>query len=142
MTPDMEMTPEFREQMYYGSLWAGLVLNAHGTSFPHPFGYVLTEKHGVPHGKASASFLPALLLHCAQYAPEKMERFLKLLDADLPSVTHLLDSLSDVDKVVMEKEEIESYRKRFTGLKHYKNTPGPYSEENAVRLFESMFLKN
>ena len=71
MRPEMEMTPAFREQMYYGSLWAGLVLNAHGTSFPHPYGYVLTENHRIPHGKACAVFLPALLLHCAQYAPEK-----------------------------------------------------------------------
>lgn len=141
MEPDMEMTPLFREQMYYGSLWAGLVLNAHGTSFPHPYGYVLTEKHGVPHGKACAVFLPALLLHCAQYAPQKMERFLKILDTDLPSVNDLLDSLSGVDEISMSKEEIQSYRQRFTGLKHYANTPGHYSVDQGLRLFEILFLK-
>ena len=141
MRPEMEMTPAFREQMYYGSLWAGLVLNAHGTSFPHPYGYVLTENHGIPHGKACAVFLPALLLHCAQYAPEKMERFLRVLDTDLPAVNQLLDSLSGVERISMTKEEIQSYRKRFTGLKHYANTPGAYSEEQGLRLFETLFLK-
>lgn len=141
MEPDMEMTPAFREQMYYGSLWAGLVLNAHGTSFPHPYGYVLTENHGIPHGKACAVFLPALLLHCAQYAPQKMERFLRILDTDLPAVNQLLNDLSGVDQLSMTKEEIQSYRKRFTGLKHYANTPGAYSEEQGLRLFESLFLK-
>jgi len=41
----------------------------------------------------------------------------------------------------MTKEEIQSYRKRFTGLKHYANTPGAYSEEQGLRLFETLFLK-
>ena len=31
--------------------------------------------------------------------------------------------------------------KRFTGLKHYANTPGAYSEEQGLRLFETLFLK-
>lgn len=45
-----------REELYYGSLYAGIVLSACGTAFPHPLGYVLTEDFSIPHGRACTAF--------------------------------------------------------------------------------------
>ena len=45
-----EALTEARHRALYGaSIQAGFVLNTVGTSFPHPLGYVLTERFGVPH---------------------------------------------------------------------------------------------
>lgn len=92
-------------------------------------------------GKCSAKASGALDDLTEVLRREKMERFLRVLDTDLPAVNQLLDSLSGVERISMTKEEIQSYRKRFTGLKHYANTPGAYSEEQGLRLFETLFLK-
>ena len=56
-----ELTPEDREQLYEASILGGMAINTTGTCFPHNVGYYLTENFGVPHGFASAAFLPELL---------------------------------------------------------------------------------
>lgn len=75
LAPEERPEPGLRDRLYYGSLWAGMVLNALGTSYPHPLGYVLTEDFGVPHGAACAVFLPDLLARTAVRWPERAASF-------------------------------------------------------------------
>ncbi len=54
---------EMRRELYYGALWGGVAIAQVGTGFPHPAGYGLTERGGLPHGIACALFEPAFLRH-------------------------------------------------------------------------------
>ncbi|MDR1892830.1 MAG: iron-containing alcohol dehydrogenase, partial [Oscillospiraceae bacterium] len=64
-----------RADLLYASIYAGVVLDARGTSYPHPFGYVLTEDYGIPHGRACAVFLPSLLARADRFVPRRADAF-------------------------------------------------------------------
>lgn len=128
-----------RESLYYGSLWAGMVLNACGTAFPHPLGYILTEEYGVPHGMACAVFLPALLRRAEKYAPDRTERLFTLCGGR-DRLSAALDALVRYD-ITMTEGQIAGYAERWEGLKNFTRTPGGFTPENAAALFRSLFIK-
>jgi len=70
-----ELTLGEREQLYDASIIGGLAICVTGTCFPHNVGYYLTENYGVPHGFASAVFLPELLGHAENEMPEYTAAF-------------------------------------------------------------------
>lgn len=128
-----------REALLYASLYAGIGLNATMMAFPHPFGYILTEDFGMPHGMASAVFLKALVRRGEVYAPEKAarlfalcggkERFYGVLDA------HVKHDVS------MTEEQVAVYSERWQNLRHFTRTPGGYSAEEGVKLFKELFVQ-
>lgn len=128
-----------RERLYDGSLWAGITLAALGTAFPHPLGYVLTERYGVPHGMACAVFMRALLLRGEQYAPDRTAR-LYALCGGREGLWQTLERLVRVD-VSMTAADIAALRERFTGVKHYARSPGGFSADEALALYTQLFLK-
>lgn len=136
-----ELTETMHKELYEASLWAGFVLAANGASFPHPYGYVLTERYGVPHGRACTTFFPALLRRVEETAPSRAERLLTLCGCSREELEEVLYSLSDTDSIRMTEEEIEGLRSRFHGLKHYANVPGGYNEEWGIALFKELFLE-
>ena len=136
--PDRLPDSTMREELFYGSLYAGMVLGAMGTAYPHPLGYILTEDFGVPHGKACAVFLPSLLRRAAQIEPERAARLFALCGGR-ESLLGLLTALSAVP-VSMTPEQIESYSSRWPGLKNFDRTPGGFSVEEAAALYRSLFV--
>lgn len=48
---------QIRDDLYFGSILAGLAINDGGTSFPHSMGYMLTTMHETAHGFACAVFI-------------------------------------------------------------------------------------
>ncbi|MBO5037160.1 MAG: iron-containing alcohol dehydrogenase [Clostridia bacterium] len=50
-----------REDLYFGSILAGLAINDGGTSFPHSMGYMITTMHDTAHGFACAVFIGQFL---------------------------------------------------------------------------------
>lgn len=128
------------DELYYASLWAGLVLNACGTAFPHPFGYILTEDFSIPHGQACTTFLPALLLRAEQTAPEKARALSSLLSCSMEELTGLLTRMSGTEHIRMTQGQIDAYAKRWVNLKNFRNVPGGYTVEQGVKLFEELFL--
>ena len=68
-----------RAALYDASLLGGLAICETGTCFPHNVGYYLTETRKVPHGFASACFLPALLDITQVKAPACADRFFREL---------------------------------------------------------------
>lgn len=135
-----EMTEELHDQLYYASLWAGMVLNANGTSFPHPFGYILTEDFGIPHGRACTTFLPALIRHTQEHNAARAEDLFRLLNCGMDELEPVIVRLSDTDHIKMTEEQIKGYLPRFLNLKHYANVYGGYSPEQAESLYKSLFL--
>ena len=129
-----------REKLYYGSLWAGLVLNACGTAFPHPLGYVLTEDFQLPHGMACAVFLPAFTRRAEQYAPERAAALFALCGGR-ESYYGLLDALARTREIRMTSEQVASYAGRWAGLKNFSRTPGGFTPEEAAALYRELFVK-
>jgi len=136
-----EITNELHEQLYYASLWAGLVLNANGTSFPHPFGYILTEDFHIPHGRACTTFMPALLRHTQAHNPVRAAELFTLLSCSTEELECVIVRLSDTAEVKMTEEQIKSYLPRFVNLKHYANVYGGYDAEQAEQVYKSLFLR-
>ena len=128
-----------RERLYDGSLWAGITLAALGTACPHPLGYVLTERYGVPRGRACAVFLRAFLLRGEQYAPARTARLYALCGGREP-LWAALGALVTVD-IAISADEIEALRGRFTALKHYARTPGGFSADEALDIYKQLFLR-
>lgn len=129
------------ERMYYGALWAGLVLNATGTCFPHPFGYILTEDFGIPHGRACAVFLPALIRHTLRHAPDRANAFLDLIGCGFEEFESFVLTESGCADVRMTAEQVEEYAARWVNLKNFLNVPGGYTPELGKKLFTELFVK-
>ena len=127
-----------REELLYGSLWAGLVLNAMGTAYPHPFGYILTEDFGIPHGMACAVFLPSLSRRAEAFAPERAHRLFALCGGRA-AYYGMLEALIDAP-VSMTEAAVRAYARRWTGLKNLARTPGGFSAEEGERLFIELFV--
>lgn len=126
-----------REELLYGSLWAGLVLNAAGTAFPHPFSYILTEDFGISHGLACAVFLPAFTRRAEEYAPKRAAQMFELCGGR-DAYYRLLDRLVQVD-IHMTPAQIEGYATRWPGLKNLSRTPGGFSPADGQALFTKLF---
>lgn len=126
-----------REELLYGSLWAGLVLGAAGTAFPHPFSYILTEDFGISHGLACAVFLPAFTRRAEEYAPERAARMFALCGGR-DAYYKLLDRLVQVD-IHMTPAQIAGYASRWPGLKNLLRTPGGFTPADGQALFTELF---
>lgn len=133
-SPDRAM----RQELLYGSLWAGLVLNASGTAFPHPFSYILTEDFSIPHGKACAVFLPAFTRRSETFAPERAQRMFALCGGR-DRYYHMLEDLTHDVHISMTPSEIEGYAVRWPGLKNFARTPGGFTPADGVELFGRLF---
>ena len=129
---------ELRTRLFYGSLWAGMVLNATGTAHPHPLGYILTEEYSIPHGMACAVFLHAFLEHAGRIQKERAERLYSLCGGK-QRVDAVLNKLVS-HNVKMTEQQIENYKPRWKGLKNFERTPGGFTEQDAADLFRSLFL--
>lgn len=131
--------PAARERQYYGSLWAGMVLNATGTAFPHPLGYILTEDYAVPHGMACAVFLPAFTRRAEAAAPDRAAR-LYALCGGRDAYYALLEQLVRVD-VQMTEEQVAAYAARWPGNGNFARTPGGFTPEEGAALYRELFVR-
>ena len=138
---DTQPTYSLRESLYYGSLWAGMVLNLCGTAFPHPMGYVLTEEFGIPHGRACTAFLPELVRRGMETDSDRAAEYFNLLGCKWPEFSLVVDTLTDV-KVQMTDEQIERYAQRWHGLHNFDNSPGGYSAEQAAAFLRREFSQD
>ncbi|MBQ3140990.1 MAG: iron-containing alcohol dehydrogenase [Clostridia bacterium] len=130
-------TKSIREDLYAGSLWAGLALNACGTCFPHPFGYLLTEQFGLPHGYACGVFLPEFIARAAKYAPQKADRLERETSLSLNETARLIQKLTAHLQFGLTEELISAAAERFDGARNLLNSPGGFSKEETVALLRS-----
>ena len=128
-----------RDDLFYGSLLAGTVLNSCGTAYPHPLGYVLTEDHRIPHGQACAVFLPSLLDRAVQYTPDRARALFALCGGE-DVLRRALSALTDVDATVTD-EQWARYTVRFRDLPHYARVPGGFGGEDAMAVMRSLFSR-
>ena len=134
-----ELTESLHESLYDGSLVAGFVLNALGTSYPHPLGYILTERYGIPHGRACAVFAPSLLALALDRGCVRAKRVTELLGVTTERFSEVFLALADCGGVSLTEEELQALRERLTGVKNYANVPGGFDEVQALALLRRLF---
>lgn len=83
-----------RQDLYYGSLWAGIGITMVGTGFPHVMGYPLTEKGRLPHGVACAVFEKAFLRLAWPSAPQEQKEKLLAIIGSLDEFDAVIDRLT------------------------------------------------
>lgn len=135
-------TNEMREELYYGSLYAGITLSYCGTAFPHPLGYVLTENYGIAHGTACAAFMPEFMQRAKLYEEAKTNKILSLVGENLDSFCLTIKNLTALGEIKMTKSEIENYCSRWDNAipNNFKFSPGSFSKDEAKEMFEKKFL--
>lgn len=131
--------PSLREPLYYGSLYAGLVINTCGTAFPHPLGYVLTENCGIPHGTACAAFFPAFIDRCAEFAPEKARKFFEMTD-EINEVKAVVKSLTSLENVDITEDDAKKYALRWQDAipRNFTASPGGLTQEEAAGILAQL----
>ncbi len=131
-----------RKELYYGSLYAGVVLAYCGTAFPHPMGYILTENYDVPHGMACAAFMDTFIERSEKYKRERFEQMLKAMGTDKDSFVRVIRELTDVGDVIMTQAEAEKFCERFeTAPANFKFSPGGFTKEDALEDLVKKFVK-
>lgn len=135
LSQSKEVSPELRAPLYYGSIYAGLVINTTGTAFPHPLGYVLTENYGISHGTACAAFFAPFIDRCREFSPEKAAAFEKMTDK-IGEVKAVIASLTDIDGVHISPDEAHKYSERWAAAvpKNFLSSPGGLTREEAEKM--------
>ncbi len=129
---------KLREELFKGSLYAGLELNVCGAAFPHTVGYVLTEEFGVPHGKACTAFMPHFLMNAKKNDAERFHQFLRLADETEDKIIDTIKSLTNV-KIEASDEDIEKWCSRWAnGNKNFDNSPGGFDYKEAEKAIKEL----
>jgi len=87
---------EAKANLLFASALAGIVIAHSGTTMLHAMGYYLTLRHGIPHGKANAILLPALMEHLEVHLHDKLSAVLELLPVgrrDLEAMSRYIEDL-------------------------------------------------
>lgn len=131
-----------RAVLYDASLLGGLAICETGTCFPHNVGYYLTETRKLPHGFASACFLPALLDITQVKAPASADRFFRELGITRGELLRLISLCLPETGISMTAEEIDAALPRWENNNSVRNTCCEVSPAEIREILCALFLKN
>jgi alcohol dehydrogenase class IV len=131
-----------RAALYDASLLGGLAICGTGTCFPHNVGYYLTENYGIPHGYASARFLPALLDLVQEKAPLCADGFFRELGIPREDLMRLICLCLQENGIRMTEEEIDAALPRWENNNSVRNTCIDVSTAEIREILGALFLKN
>ena len=130
---------DMRRDLYHGSLWGGIAIAHAGTGFPHPAGYELTEKGGVPHGIACAVFETAFLQHTIPHLSVRDTEMLYNIIGDVDGIKNVIAILCEND-IALSQGMCEAVAARAAGSANMAKTLGGYTEEKIVQETQKLFL--
>ena len=130
-----------RAALYDASLLGGLAICGTGTCFPHTLGYYLTENFRVPHGFASARFLPALLELVEEKDPAYEARFFSELGIEREELLTLLRLCLPENDIAMTAQEIEAILPRWENNNSVRNTCCGVSMDELRLILAGLFLR-
>ena len=136
-----ELGPAQREALYDASILGGLAICDTGTCFPHNVGYYLTENYGVPHGFASARFLPALLELVQEKKPAYANGFFRELGIAREDLLHLIRLSLPDNGMAMTEEEIASALPRWENNNSVRNTCCDVGVAEIREILRELFLR-
>jgi alcohol dehydrogenase class IV len=137
--PGMLPDETSREQLYYGSLWAGVTLNLSGTGYPHPAGYPLTTELGIPHGKACAVFMPDYIRHNAAVNPALTTRLFNILGFSIDRYCDVVSGLAGLNGIKLTDEQCARFAETLRGRANLKNALNPSTVEEVLEIYKKLF---
>ena len=132
------LTEEVRDDLYYGSVFAGLELNICGAAFPHTVGYILTENFNIPHGKACTALMPYFLGKAKRYECEKFHQLLRILGENEEKVINTVKTLTGVKNLGATESQIKEWCSRWGQVKNFDNSPGGFTNEEAEKVLKEL----
>ena len=136
---EAELTEEHYDKLYEASILAGLAINTTGTCFPHNVGYYLTENFGVPHGFASAIFLPDMLELCNESDLAYASTFYREIGFSEEAFVRLVDGCIPELDVAMSKKEVAAALPRWENNGSVMNTRADVSCETIRKILRNLF---
>lgn len=130
---------EKREQLYYGSLWAGMAASLAGTGFPHPAGHPLSLELGLPHGRACAVFLPDYVRHNAPAASSLTLKLFGVLGCGTDAFCEKVSALTAVKGVRLPHEKCVQFADALEGVPALSNAVNPTTPEEMRLIYEKLF---
>ena len=128
-----------RQALYDASILGGLAINTTGTCFPHNVGYYLTENYHVPHGFASAIFMPQMLVRARAYDETYADAFYDEIGMEEQSYIRLVESCLPANEIHMTDEQIVAALPRWENNGSVKNTRCDVSVEDIHQILGTMF---
>ena len=128
-----------RTDLYEASILGGMAINNAGTVFPHNVGYVLTEGYRIPHGLASACFMPDLMAHVKTAAPELSAAFYREIGMEEEVFVALVKALLPEIRVKMTPEQIRRELPRWEKNPQRINTVGNLTLDDIERILLRRF---
>ncbi len=127
------------ENLYLASIHAGYAISMTGTAMCHALSYYLSERKGIPHGKACALYLPAFILHNIKWAPKESAEFYDEILRTDEEMRTLITDLTGTYELKLTDEDYEIIRPRLNNNpsleKCLGECPPAYAEEIMKALF-------
>lgn len=137
--PEAALSLAQRDALYRASILGGLAINRTGTVFPHNVGYYLTENFGVPHGYASAAFLPELLSHARNCEPELTSAFYAKTGLGEEQLPDLVSRVMPPLNVTITEEELQAALPRWASNGSVRNTVGEVGLDQIAAMLRKDF---
>ena len=134
-----ELSPKQREGLYQASILGGMAINRTGTVFPHNVGYYLTEHYSIPHGFASAVFMPELLEHVKQCAPEQYTSFFQETGTGEEELCDLIQKAVPQKGIFLTEDEIQAALPRWEKNNSVQNTLGTVTLDQIAAMLRKQF---
>ena len=135
------LTDEDKDDLYLGSLYAGLAIDITGTTFAHNVGYYLTENFHLPHGFACATFQRDLFDFEEKNSPEYTKEFFEKIGCTKDEYSDLIDSLLPDDEIVISEETLNEILPRWENNGSVKNTYGTMVQKDVEEILRKHFVK-
>ena len=134
-----QLDAALRRDLYEASILGGLAINTTATCFPHNVGYYLTENYGVPHGFASAAFLPQMLECVRGYDADYAAAFYDEIGCDEETYVKLIKSCLPSFDIHMTEEQVEKALPRWHRNGSVNNTRATISLDYIREMLIGMF---
>ena len=135
-----KLSDEQRRQLYDASILGGLAINTTGTCFPHNVGYYLTENYGVPHGFASAIFLPVMLGYVHAGNAAYAQAFYDEVGTSEKDYVRIIEQCLPELNIRMTEQQIEDALPRWENNGSVLNTCVDVSVQEIHYMLRKMFV--
>lgn len=135
------LSPQQRELLYEASIFGGLAINTTGTCFPHNVGYYLTENYGIPHGFASAAFLPDLLKLVVKDDRDYADSFFREIGFGEDAILSLTGKCLPKNSIAMTEAEILTALPRWENNGSVQNTRSAVTTEMIRKILIQKYQK-
>lgn len=130
---------EVRKNLYDISILGGMAINITGTTFPHSVGYYFTERFHIPHGYASALFLPELLRHAEKNEPELWREFHDAVSCSPETLHAIIEDLIPDSGIHLTDEDIDRELPRWNN-NSVKNCCSEFTLSDIRQMLAEKFL--